>query len=132
MDQPSLSALSPDLAGLGIFLIVLGIVGIFLYFVPAYVAYKRKHPNALGIFVVNLCFGWLLVGWVAALVWALWRKDTPAAPVVVYQMPPGYLPAEIAHTPHVNVGLVQSAAGPIGRTEPTFYTSDGRKTDQGF
>lgn len=40
-------------------------------FVPTIVAFRRQHPNRWLIFVVNLAFGGTVVGWVAALVWAL-------------------------------------------------------------
>jgi hypothetical protein len=41
------------------------------YFVPAIVAYLRHHHNENAIAVLNLLLGWTLLGWVAALVWAL-------------------------------------------------------------
>jgi Superinfection immunity protein len=49
-----------------------------LLFLPTLVAKSRNHPNVLPIFLVNLLFGWTLVGWVISLVWACTR---PAAPV---------------------------------------------------
>lgn len=52
-------------------LIILAVVGIFLYFFPTCIAKKRKHPNLAGIFIVNLFFGWSVIGWVGALVWAV-------------------------------------------------------------
>ena len=50
--------------------ILIGIVGILIYFLPALVA-NRRHPHAAAIAVVNLFFGWTLLGWVGCLVWAL-------------------------------------------------------------
>lgn len=53
-----------------------GITGLFLlvtiiaiYFVPTFVAGNHKNKGA--IFALNLLLGWTLLGWVAALVWAL-------------------------------------------------------------
>jgi len=43
---------------------------VLLYFVPTIVAGNRIHPQTGAIFVLNLCLGWTLVGWVIALVWA--------------------------------------------------------------
>lgn len=40
------------------------------YFLPAIVASIRRHRNQDAIFVVNLFFGWTLVGWVVALAWS--------------------------------------------------------------
>lgn len=40
-------------------------------FIPTIVAFRKQHPNRWLIFVINLAFGGTIVGWVAALVWAL-------------------------------------------------------------
>lgn len=45
------------------------IVGGFIYFIPAFLAKDKK--NARGIIVLNVFLGWTLIGWVAALVWAV-------------------------------------------------------------
>jgi hypothetical protein len=37
---------------------------------PFALAYARRHPDVAAIGVVNLAFGWTLVGWGVALVWA--------------------------------------------------------------
>lgn len=50
--------------------IFVSIFGILLYFVPSFVAWKRKHRQLVPIILVNVFFGWSLIGWVAALVWA--------------------------------------------------------------
>ena len=54
------------------------------YFLPALVAGSRKHPQALGIFLLDFLLGWTLVGWVIALVWAVQRPAAAAAPVGSY------------------------------------------------
>jgi hypothetical protein len=43
---------------------------IALYFVPSIVAAIRKKKNGVSIFIINLFFGWTLIGWVIALAWA--------------------------------------------------------------
>lgn len=43
---------------------------LWLTFLPTFIAYRREHPNRIPILLVNLFFGWTLVGWVVALVWA--------------------------------------------------------------
>ena len=53
--------------------IVLGAVTLAIYFVPTFVAWRRKNHTA-AIFALNLLFGWTLLGWVAALVMALYAK----------------------------------------------------------
>jgi hypothetical protein len=51
--------------------IVLWTLSIALYLLPTIVAIFRDHPNALGIFILNLFLGWTFVFWVAALVWSV-------------------------------------------------------------
>ena len=57
------------------------LLAVALYLLPTVVAYTRKHTNAVAIFVVNLFFGWTLIGWVAAMVWAVInRRPAPQQP----------------------------------------------------
>lgn len=44
-----------------------------IYFAPTMVALNRRHRNWPGIFILNLAFGWTIIGWVAALVWSVHR-----------------------------------------------------------
>ena len=41
---------------------------ILLYFLPTIIG--RHKADAMGIFLVNLLFGWTVVGWMIALIWA--------------------------------------------------------------
>ncbi len=50
-----------------------------LYLLPTYEAWKRKQPNLVSIFALNLLLGWTLIGWVVSLVWALKAIDPEAA-----------------------------------------------------
>jgi hypothetical protein len=50
---------------------------LFLYFLPTMLAYRRYNRNAGAIFALNFFLGWTLLGWVAALVWALTKDLTP-------------------------------------------------------
>jgi len=43
------------------------------------VAYGRRHKNADAIFTLDLLLGWTLIGWVAALVWALTAQTAQAS-----------------------------------------------------
>ncbi|WBV59811.1 superinfection immunity protein [Chryseobacterium camelliae] len=47
-----------------------------LYFIPTFIAYSKKKSNAGAIFALNFFLGWALIGWVAALIWALSNKET--------------------------------------------------------
>jgi hypothetical protein len=41
-----------------------------IYFLPALVAYNRKHPKREPITLLNFFLGWMLIPWVIALCWA--------------------------------------------------------------
>ena len=51
--------------------LILLVISLCLYFLPTIVAHRRNHRNLLGIFLLNLFLGWMLIGWVGALVWAV-------------------------------------------------------------
>jgi hypothetical protein len=52
--------------------LVVFLVCLFFYFLPAIVGHKKKNFTA--IFVLNLFAGWTAIGWLIALIWAL-TKD---------------------------------------------------------
>jgi len=47
------------------------LLGLGGYLAPAIFAFKRRHPNRVGIFLLNLLTGWSVIGWALALVWSL-------------------------------------------------------------
>lgn len=49
--------------------------GAFFYLIPALIALTREHHNRSAIIVLNLVFGWTLIGWAVALVWSFTRVD---------------------------------------------------------
>lgn len=42
-----------------------------LYFLPTILALARSRYGAGAVFVVNLVFGWTILGWIVALIWSL-------------------------------------------------------------
>ena len=50
-------------------LIIIGVI-ITAYFLPTIVAWNRGHHQKPAIIVLNLAFGWTVIGWFAALIWA--------------------------------------------------------------
>lgn len=58
-----------------IFGILLTIVGIALYFLPAIIAYKRNHVNKGIILLIDFLLGWTFLGWAGCLVWAFFDTD---------------------------------------------------------
>lgn len=62
---------------------VLLIVSFVVYFLPTFIAARRKHHNATGIFVLDLFLGWTGIGWLAALIWSVSAVREPQQPVTV-------------------------------------------------
>lgn len=54
-----------------IFLVLMLVV---FYFIPTFVALMSENRNLLPIFILNLFFGWTIIGWVGALIWATLRE----------------------------------------------------------
>lgn len=51
-------------------IVIIGIIALFLYFLPTYFSWGRKK-NVGAIFALNLLLGWTFLGWLIALIWAL-------------------------------------------------------------
>lgn len=47
------------------------IAACFIYMIPTCVAASRRHRNTIAIAVLNIFFGWTLLGFVGCLVWSL-------------------------------------------------------------
>ncbi|MEO8301530.1 MAG: superinfection immunity protein [Rhizomicrobium sp.] len=54
-----------------------------MYWLPTLIALVRQTPSALGIAMLNCFFGWTVIGWIVALVWAL--AANPHARVIVIE-----------------------------------------------
>ncbi len=78
--------------------LILIIAGVFIYFLPFFVARSNNKKNTAAIFALNLLAGWTFLGWVVAFVWALTKEDstpetpTAAKPLVFYPKPPPIQP----------------------------------------
>lgn len=53
-----------------IVLLAICVVCLTITFLPAIIAYRRKHNQKLAIFMLTLFTGWTFIGWVVAIVWA--------------------------------------------------------------
>jgi hypothetical protein len=54
-----------------------------LYFLPAVVAYSRHHHQLVPILLINLFFGWTVLGWIGALIWACMHISRPTGDATV-------------------------------------------------
>ena len=57
-----------------LFYFVIGVIALFLYFLPTIIASYRQSSAAFFIFLVNLFGGWTIVLWIFAIVWAFRAK----------------------------------------------------------
>jgi hypothetical protein len=53
-----------------------GLALALIYFIPSLLAARRRHPNATAIFILNFSLGWTFLGWIGALIWAIYRERT--------------------------------------------------------
>ncbi len=44
--------------------------GVLVYFLPFYIAWFRRHHNKAGVFLINLLFGWTVIGWLGIFIYA--------------------------------------------------------------
>lgn len=56
-----------------------------IYFLPTVVAVRRGQPFG-GVLILNLLFGWTVIGWAALLLWTMLR--TPRLVYVTYAAQP--------------------------------------------
>jgi len=54
---------------------VILIVAAIAYFFPTVIAIHRDHPNRVAICLLNLFFGWTVIGWFGALIWSVLAID---------------------------------------------------------
>lgn len=47
------------------------IVAVAIYVLPALLAWSMGSPQLMAITLVNLLLGWTILGWIAALIWAV-------------------------------------------------------------
>lgn len=75
-----------ELLGVGVaaiaIYIVLGIIGLVVYFIPTIVAVKKKSRKKVAAILLNIFLGWSLVGWIISLVLACKKPVPQAAPTV--------------------------------------------------
>lgn len=53
-----------------------------LYWLPTIIAIVRQAPSALGVAALNFFFGWTVIGWFLALIWALAANSGPQVIVI--------------------------------------------------
>jgi Superinfection immunity protein len=77
-----------------VLLLMIGLA-IVVYFIPVMIAVARRHRKVTSIFLVNLFFGWSILGWIFALVWALRANVPPEAVSMPSTLPTTTSPASV-------------------------------------
>jgi len=67
------------------------IISVF-YFLPTVIAKYRDTNNFGVIFAVNLLFGWTVLGWIAAMIWAILEPSRLNATVNSWSAPSANTP----------------------------------------
>ncbi len=45
--------------------------------IPILIAIRRKHANITIIALLSFFLSWTIVGWIVAMVWAIWGRSDP-------------------------------------------------------
>jgi Superinfection immunity protein/Short C-terminal domain len=73
------------------------VILVFLYFIPTGVAFARGTSLRVGALVVNVFFGWTIIGWVIALVMAVTGSTATTSPSAIpVAVPPTTTPGSTA------------------------------------
>jgi hypothetical protein len=72
----------PIAIGATVWLIMI-LLGMTFYFLPAIIGFYNKHPKRWLIFFLTLFFAWSLIGWILLIVWALRPRATNVQPPVI-------------------------------------------------
>lgn len=52
-------------------------VACLIYSTPSLIALRRNHYYKWPIVIINIAFGWSLIGWVGSCIWAVWPNSHP-------------------------------------------------------
>jgi hypothetical protein len=54
--------------------------GLFLYFAPTLIAIVRSHKRCAAVFLLNLLFGWTVIGWIATVISVVEQRSLDREP----------------------------------------------------
>jgi hypothetical protein len=60
--------------------VIVGLLAIAVLFLPAIVANQKKHKQYNSILLINILFGWTIIGWLIALIWAISASPVQSSP----------------------------------------------------
>jgi hypothetical protein len=59
------------------------IVGLLVYLVPTFIAFKRGHAYRWVILAINVFGAWTGLGWLAIMIWAVWPSEQSAIDPII-------------------------------------------------
>ena len=95
------------------------IVLLVLYFLPSIIGFSKKKSNSGAIFALNLLLGWMFVGWVISLVWALTKDQKPV--VMMMQQPYAVYPPSYPVYPNYPQQMPPPAQNQAYGSGPAYY-----------
>jgi type IV secretory pathway TrbL component len=60
--------------GLNLIVYLVMFIGIFVYYLPSWIALNRNRKRFLWLFGLNCALGWTGLGWLIALYWAFYEE----------------------------------------------------------
>ena len=96
------------------------------YLIPFFVAIGRRHRFSIAIGLINLFLGWTLLGWLAAMVWAV-NRDTKEPGEDTASSGPMYFLDE----PHLNERPIDTESRPVesGQTKKCPHCAEPIKAE---
>ena len=118
---------------------VTGLLSAAVYFVPTLIAKQRNTENLDAIFLIDLVFGWTVLGWIAALIWAIYEKQkfkssikSHDAPTVAAQTEalPQAMQWGLRFRKGTDAGSPSSNSSAAARSLPACHSSSGRRAQR--
>lgn len=117
-------ALGKVFPGIEGWLIVLVPLFLIAYFIPFFVAAGRKHRFSAAIGLINLLLGWTVIGWLAAIIWAVNRDVREQGEDSAPSGPPYFL-----NEPRLNERSIDNQAIETGSTKKCPFCAEAIKAE---
>lgn len=116
--------LGGHVAGIGEWLIVLGPLFLIAYCIPTFIAIGRRHRFVTAIGFINGLLGWTLLGWLAALIWAVNRDVREPGEAAESAWLPDFL-----NEPRLNEPGMDHPDAAAGATRQCRYCAESIKSE---
>lgn len=114
---------TPGWVVLGVLVVI---ILLWVYWLPTYIAFKRKHEFKWIIMAINLILGASGLGWLIAFVWAVWPQNKSLADPLLGN-PTGIGRRNVGHTlgeMRASAALPEAALGANGTTSAALDAID--------